>query len=245
MIRERTHKKRIANDWTAAIVDAAAVVLALVGFSTLAAQLLIPSGQNALLLVVVYSLFCIGVYLIRKLEPGTGEGGWSPPDFLVDPRTRGVLGFLFGLMMVTMVAHQLGYFSSVLTVQSAVLDEGDSSSLLVYMPGALLGFSMLYILILAFPVNESIGWSGKRANVFAASGLVFVDSMLLLGAAQAKALLMGSEGYLGPIMMLVFLLVLLILFAPPRILYQSKNTKPANVISALLLFIVISWLVIV
>ena len=244
MISERTHGKLAVHRWAAAIVDTAALLLALAGFSKFTNQLLIPSGRNALLLVVVYVLFCIGVYMIRKLTPGVQDVGWSPPAFLLQPRTRAVLAFLFGLMMVTVVAHQLGYFTSILSVQSAVLDEGDTSSLLVYMPGALLGFSMIYILVLAFPVQESVKWEGKQAAAYAITGLVFMDGMLLLAAAQVRALITGYGALSGPLLQLLFLMALLVLFVPPRILYQSKNSQPANVISAVLLFLVVSWLVV-
>jgi hypothetical protein len=202
-----------------------------------------PSGWNALILVLFYIMFCIGVYLIRKLQADTTIHGWSPPKFLLNQRLRGALAFLFGLLMMTTLAYQLGYFASIQDVRSAGLDEGSSSSLLVTMPGALLGFSMLYILVLAFAVQESVQPGERKARIISLTGPLLVNAMLFFTAAQAIVLVdvLAIEG--GLWLWTVTLIVLVLSFSPPRILLQDKypNKFPALSFTALLL--VVSWLI--
>jgi Ca2+/Na+ antiporter len=203
-----------------------------------------PSGWNALLLILVYLLFCVGVYLIRKLESHEENSRWQPPSIFLNPRVRAVLAFLFGLLMMTTVAYQIGYFESIQSIGTSTLDEGDSSALFVYMPGALLGFSMLYILVLAFPVQSNISADSKHFHILALLGLVLANGMLLFTTAQARGmstvlgLADGVEFYMAS------LLVLLLSFAPPRLLYQNKQPYPYGLISFLILLLIAAWQVV-
>ena len=241
---ERTKKEIRMIVGLLPVADGLALVGALILMPALAKQLTYPSGWNALLFVVFYTLFCIGVYLIRKLEPSTSAGSLPPPKFFLDSRVRGVLAFLFGLLMMSTVAYQLGYFTSIQSIRTAGLDEGDSSALFVYMPGALLGFSMLYILVLAFPVKESVPPGSRYSAIFTFFGSLLVNSMLVLCAAQAKTLF-GEMDLLGIVLVwIVVLAVLIVSFAPPRILFQSKFAYPSNLLSFSILLLTLSWLVV-
>jgi len=223
------------------IADGLSFLAALAWLPVLSLSLNEPSGWNALLLVLFYILFCSGVYLIRKLEPDREIRGWSPPKILLEPKVRGVLAFLFGLLMMTTVAYQLGYFASIQSIRTAGLDEGGSSALFVYMPGALLGFSMFYILVLAFPVQENVAPRGWRSAILIMLGLIFINSMLLFSSAQARAVV-GEMGLAGSIWTwLGALAVLIISFAPPRILFQSKFPDKSGALSFALLLLTASW----
>ncbi len=218
-----------------------AMLFLLPGF---AQRLELPSGLNALLLVLFYVLFCVGVYLIRKLENQEGNRRWQPLSTFLNPKVRAVLAFLFGLLMMTTVAYQIGYFESIQSLGAATLDEGDSSALFVYMPGALLGFSMLYILVLAFPVQSNISVDSKQFPVLALLGLILTNGMLLFTTAQARGMTttLGSPDGIGAYA--VSLLVLLLSFAPPRILYQNKQPYPYGLISFLILLLAAAWQVV-
>lgn len=203
-----------------------------------------PSGWNALLLILFYLLFCIGVYLIRKLESQEGNSRWQPPVIFLNPKVRAVLAFLFGLLMMSTVAYQIGYFESIQSLGAATLDEGDSSALFVYMPGALLGFSMLYILVLAFPVLSNISADSKQFPILALLGLVLANGMLLFTAAQARGMTtaLGLADGIG--VYVASFLVLLLSFAPPRLLYQNKQPYPYGLISFLILLLAAAWQVV-
>ncbi len=227
------------------LIDGASILAMLIFLPEFARGLEQPGGGNALRLVVVYLIFCIGVYLIRKLAPWEGEDGWQPPTIFLDPKVRAVLAVFFGLLMMTTVAYQIGYFDSVQSVGASTLNEGDSSALLVYMPGALLGFSMLYSLVLAFPVKADVSQEDNRFPIFAVLGLLSISGMLFFTTAQARAIAMSSN--LGPDIGLyvISFLVLFLSFAPPRLLYQSKQPKIYGLLSFLILLLLAVWQVVV
>ena len=215
-----------------------ALVYLLPGFTHLLEK---PSGWNALLLVLFYILFCVGVYLIRKLDSQPGNGRWRPPAIFLNPKVRALLAFLFGLLMMTTVAYQIGYFESIQSIDTATLDEGDSSALLVYMPGALLGFSMLYILVLAFPVQSNIPVTSKKYPIFALLGLILANAMLLFTTTQAEAMTNALSLSDGIGVYVASFSILLLSFAPPRLLYQSKQPYPYGLISFLFLLLIAAW----
>lgn len=219
------------------IADGGAFLAMLLWLPALSLKLMLPSGWNALLLVVLYVLFCAGVYLLRKLEAQPGIGRWSPPAIFLNTKIRAILAFLFGLLMMTTMAYQLGYFVTIQSIRAATLDEGSSSALFVYMPGALLGFSMLYILILAFPVQPAVVPGTNRYAGVALLGLILTNGMLFFTTAQAGALLKALELSQGAITFLISLLVLLLSFAPPRLLYQNKQPYLSGLISFALLLL--------
>jgi hypothetical protein len=226
------------------IADGMTFLAMLILLPVFAQRLEEPSGWNALLLILFYLLFCVGVYMIRKLESQAESSRWQPPAFFLDHRVRAVLAFLFGLLMMTTVAYQIGYFESIQSMGASTLDEGDSSALFVYMPGALLGFSMLYILVLAFPVHSNITADSKQFPVLALMGLVLANGMLFFTTAQAKgmATALGLPDGVG--VYVASFLVLLISFAPPRLLYQSKQPYPYGLISFLILLLIAGWQVV-
>lgn len=203
------------------LVDGLTAVLLLVWLPDLSQRLVEPSGWNALLLVVLYILFCIGVYLSRKLLPQPGR--WPPPDWLMNPRVRGALGLVFALLMATTFAYQLGYFQAIFDLRAGLLEEGSTAAFLVYAPGAWLGFSLLVILVLAFPVDASIPPHNGRYALVALLSLILTNGMLLFTAGQARAMMEGLDLTPGPGAALLVLLALLLSFFPARTHYQSRQ----------------------
>lgn len=203
------------------LADAAAALVLLLWLPSLAQQLITPSGWNALLLVVLYLLFCIGVYLSRKLLPQDGK--WPPPSWLMNPKVRGTLGVVFALFMATTFAYQLGYFEAIFQVSAGLLEEGSTAAFFVYAPGAWLGFSMLVILVLAFPVNANVAPGRGRYALFALLSLLFTDAMILFSAAQTRAIIAGMHLGPSPLLALIILSAFLLSFLPERAIYQSRQ----------------------
>lgn len=239
MIRVRNHS--ILLEVLPVLIDGITLLGLFVYFPKLANRLASPSGLNALLLVGFYLLFCLGVYLIRKLQPATAGKGWQPPPAWTSRKVRTVLAFIFGLLMVTTLAYQIGYFASIQSVGSATLDEGNSAALLVYMPGALLGFSMLYILILAFPVQANVADDGRSFWVLAFLGLALTNAMLIFTSAQALALKQTLMPFATPAVFAISFLVLLLSFGPPRLLLQSKYPSRFALFSFTVLLLFAAW----
>ena len=223
------------------LIDSASIIAIVIFLPDFALRLEQPSGWNALLLVLSYLIFCIGVYLIRKLASWDRRDGWQPPAVILDPKARAAMAVFFGLLMMTTVAYQIGYFESVQSVGASTLNEGDSSALLVYMPGALLGFSMLYILVLAFPVKANVSPGDNRFPVFAFFGLVFINVMLFFTTAQARAILETAKLGQGFGVYVISFLVLTLSFAPPRLLYQSKQPFVYGLLSFVILLLLAAW----
>ncbi len=203
-----------------------------------------PSGINSLVLGSLYSLLCIGVYLIRKLKPLTISSRWQPPIWLLNTKVRGVLALLFGLMLVTMLAFQLGYFASALDLRTLSMGEGNSSAFFVFAPGAWLGFSMLYILVSAFPVNANIEPGSGNYVFVAVLGLLLVQGMLLFTVVQIQALLALLGGSTRFLVSVLGLIGLLIAFVPPRVLYQKRVPYLPGWVSLFVLLLVSFWFVV-
>jgi hypothetical protein len=204
------------------LVDGAAVLIMWLWLPAFAQQLGRPSGWNALLLTALYVLFCVGVYLSRKMIPVSAEGRWYPPAWLVARRVRASGGILFALFMVTTLAFQLGFFESIFQVSAGLLEEGSTAALFVYAPGAWLGFSMLVILVLAFPVNATVAPGRPLYVALALLSLLFCDAMLVFSAAQAQVMFAGSglASGIGP--WLLTAVALIASFLPARAIYQSR-----------------------
>lgn len=237
----RANQHRILNELLPLLVDAVTLLLLALYLPLMAVPLKDPAGLNALFLVLFYLLFCVGVYFIRKLRPLPAGNRWQPPAILTDPKTLAFLAFLFGLLMMTTSAYQIGYFQTVQSIASATLDEGDSSALLVYMPGALLGFSMLYILVLAFPIKASNAPRSRSFWMLIFLGLLFTNGMLLISSAQAGAF---KDLLAEPQAISVFVLAffaLLISFGPPRLLLQTKCPSTVAPFTFLLLLLFSAW----
>lgn len=204
----------------------------------LASRLARPSGINALLLGVLYVIFCAGVFLLRRLEPAPLGN-----DRLLPPAVRGLLAAFFGLVAVTAIAWQLGFFESLRLLDVRELGEGGTAVYFAFAPGAWLGFSMLYILILAFPITPTVRYTGRRYWPAALAGLIAANSLLVFAVAQAAAVLPPGAGLLSG---LAVIGLLLLLFGPPRLLFVTRSlglgrqSWPA-ILSFVLLLLVGTW----
>ncbi len=215
-------KRKRTAAWMPVLADVLGIGALFVLLAPVTEWLITSVGLNVFIVIVTFVLFCLGVYLIRKLETPDVTYGWHPPDILLDRRVRAGLAVLFGLMMTTILAYQLGYFASVETLGSFEIGEGESSSLFVYMPGALLGVSMLYVLVLAFPVNDNVVEGTLKSAVFALLGPLLMNSLLFILVAQFK-IIFTDLAVFGPVGTLILTAIFLgIAFTPPRLILQTK-----------------------
>ena len=149
------------------------------------------------------------------------------------------MALLFAFVISLGLAWQLGFFDSGLVLDTRQMGEGGAMSYFVFGPGAWLAFSLLYVLVFAFNVTPSIEYGGVGYALAALFGLVATDAMLTVFVAQARAILleMGSAWW-GVILAL---LLLILMFGPPRLLYISRTiglrSPPAYIVVALFLLV--------
>lgn len=217
------------------IADGVTLLLAILLLPSLIVRLETPGGWNALLLTAVYFLFCLGVYLIRKLQSlPTSQVGWRPPAWLLTRRALGILGAVFGLAMATALALQFGFFETWEQIRLLEFGEGETAVFFAFAPGAWLGISMIYILVLAFTVEATVSPYERRYASFTLGGLLGMNVMLLAAAAQLGALGTGSGWGTAARIPLTFL-ALLLLLGPPRLVFWRRQPRWNSVFSFLLL----------
>lgn len=204
-------------------VDAVAALLIIFWLAPLTARLQEPSGLNALLVVLLYILFCFGVYLSRKLLPRPGSARWAPPEWFQNPKVRGAFGLVFAFFMATTFAYQLGYFEAIFQLRAGLLEEGSTAAFLVYAPGSWIGFSLLVILVLAFPVDSNLEPGNLLYVILAALSLIAVDSLLVFTTAQAQAMIRSLAFPNGVLLWLAVLAAFTLSLLPARAIYQSRQ----------------------
>ena len=216
-------------------VGVAGVILLL---PALSAQLATISTMNVLLIGGMFVLYCTAVILIRKLAPMADADRLSRlPGWLTQTRTMRLLAVLFALTLAVLFLQQFGYWESIFVVDDRVLGAGESASLFVYGPGAWIGVSLFYLLVLSSSVRETIEETSPNYAGLALFGLLGVNGMLLLGTAVLHSLAF-FDGWLGAV---GAFLLLLLLFAPPRIWYLSKRPSLLAAVSYLILLLFSAW----
>ncbi|MCB8944173.1 MAG: hypothetical protein H6658_10500 [Ardenticatenaceae bacterium] len=202
----------------------------------LAHQFRTPSGVNALIVLVGYIFFGSGVFFMRKLQNKSGNSA-KPAGFA--RQTFIVLAVLFGIGMMLFLAQQLGYLELIFTDPYS-LGEGQAAAFFVFAPSAWLGVSLIYIPILAFRVTPYVAPDTHRYTVQSLYSLLTMNVMLLLAAAQLRALLVdGGVGWF-----VLVLLLLLVWFGPPRWLYSEKQASSFPLITFIVLVLVVCWQVV-
>ncbi len=212
----------------APVVDGTAVLLGFFFLADMSAGFAERRATNVAALTLVYFVFCVAVYLIRKLEPqlAAAEAKVHVPAWLTTRLTMTILAVIFGLTLAVLLLQLLGYWESVLLVDDRRLGAGESSAFFVYAPGAFLAASLFYILVLSAPTRETILVGSRRYVPLALLGLAGVNGMMLLLTAVFQSLLL--PWYL-------LLPALLLLFGPPRVWYLCKRPSLLPLISFLLM----------
>ena len=201
---------------------------------------------NVIWIVFIYGLFCVAVYLIRKLEKQISpeDGNFVLPDWLTSIPFMRVMGVLFGVSLALIILDQLGYFQSIFIVDDRVLGAGESSAFFVFGPGALLAVSLFYILVVSGETRETVLLDTSRYIPMALIGLLGANGMMLLLTAVFRAHL-----YLWTIPQTILMAILaaiwlLILFGPPRIWYLTKRPSWVPLLSFLVMLLYFAWQVV-
>jgi hypothetical protein len=220
------------------LADATGVAGAVLLLPTLSALFAEPSTVNVLLISGAFVVYCTAVYLIRKLEPAAdAERRSRLPAWLTQTLTMRLLAIFFALGLAALFLQQFGYWDSIFVVDDRVLGAGESASLFVYGPGAWIAASLFYVLVLSASVRVTIEEESRNYVGLALLGLLGVNGMLLLGTAvlQATGFLSGWLGAVGTFVLLV------LLFAPPRIWFSAKRPSLLAALSYLGLLLFCAW----
>ncbi len=220
------------------VVGAAGLILLLPSLSALFVQ---PSTINVLILGGAFVVYCTAVYIIRKLEPAADAERLSRlPGWLTQTRTMRLLAIFFALALAVLLLQQLGYWESIFVADDRVLGAGESAAFFVYGPGAWIGASLFYVLVLSASVRVSVEEESRNYAGLALLGLLGVNGMLVLGTAvlHATERFSGGAGAVGAFVLLA------LLFGPPRLWYLAKRPSLLAAVSYLGLLLFCAWWVV-
>lgn len=225
-------QSQVVLEALAPVVDGTAVLLGFFFLADWSAWFAERQVTNVVALTLVYFVFCVAVYLIRKLEPQltAAEAKLNIPEWLMRRSSMTVFAVVFGLTLAVLLLNQLGYWESIFIVDDRRLGAGESSAFFVYAPGAFIAAALFYILVLSAPTRETILVHSRRYVPLALVGLAGVNGMLLLLTAVLQSLLFPWY-FLLP--------TLLLLFGPPRVWYLVKRPSLLPVISFLLMLLLL------
>lgn len=223
------------------LADAAGAAAVILLLPTLAALFAEPSTINVLIVGGAFVAYCTAVYLIRKLEPAAdAERRSRLPGWLTQTRTMRLLAIFFALVLAVLLLQQLGYWDSIFVVDDRILGAGESSAFFVYGPGAWIAASLFYVLVLSASVRVTIEETSRNYTGLTLLALLGVNGMVLLGTAvlQSTNLFSGWLGMVGAFVLLV------LLFAPPRVWYLAKRPSLLATLSHLGLLLFCAWQVV-
>jgi hypothetical protein len=200
------------------------------------------SPLNAAVIIPIFVLFWLSVLLIKRLgsvPQAAGQRGLLP-EWLFTPKVQVVLGVAFALAFMTGLAHQIGYFDSIFLVDDRELGAGESASFFVLIPGTWLAMTLLYILPLASTPRDWLPRTSRWYYPLLFLALLGVNLMLLTAVAELytiRHLILEGSGA-GLLWFGGSLLLLSLLFAPPRLWYWWKVPRPVPLFffAGLLLF---------
>jgi hypothetical protein len=185
---------------------------------------------NAAVLITIFVIFWLSVFMLKRLAviPHVERERTGLPDWLFAPRVQVVLGVIFALAFMTGLAHQIGYFDSIFLVDDRELGAGESASFFVLIPGTWLAMCLLYVLPLASTPRDRL----PRASswYYPVLILALLGTNLMLVAAVAELYTLNHLIYEGSGLGLAWfagsLLLLILLFGPPRLWYWWKVPNP-------------------
>lgn len=210
----------------APIVDVGCLLVAAAGLPTAVSFFTQHRSETATFLVIGFIFFCLSVYWLKRLEPATvPEKAPAWLDWLLQPRILRLLGAAFALFFTTLVALELGYFDAIFQVDVRELGSGESASLLTYAPGAWLAGFLIYLLILGSAAPPTILHTNGRYLLWQTLGLVGVNGMVLLVTAVLATYNL-SWAWALPL-----LLLFMLMFAPPRLVYWQKRPSTLSLLT--------------
>lgn len=226
------------------LADLIGVGLALLFLPWLSEQLQEMGFFNSVLLGLAFLLFCLAVYDLKKLSPA-GAALAEPARFagLLARRPLSVLGVFFALVFALAVAYVAGFLDSVIGVNRFLLDEPAVAVYLLLTPASWFGLSLIYMLLLASETEQTLQPGSGRYALFSLLGLSGVNLMAVVLTAVGHAVWarFGIPDAVYLVTLVTFLLYLL-LFLPPRLLYEAKQPRPWGLLTFLPLLLYLAWL---
>ncbi len=188
---------------------------------------------NSLLLGLVFVLFCLAVYALKKLPPLPGPP-FRPAALLENRRLSAALGVLFALCYALIIAYVTGFLDSVANLNRVVLDEPSSTIYLLLTPASWFGLALVYMLLLSSPVEPGPAPGSRNYQIAALLGLLGVNLMAVVLAAF-RLTVAGRFGDGGWPASVIVLLLLLLLLLPPRLVHAGRTAQPLSLLTFLLL----------
>lgn len=223
--------KAMGWNLTPVAVDLISVVLYSAMLPLLVSRFQQKSAVNSLIIGVVYLLFCLSVYIMRRVEPGSGD------SFSID--SMAVLGFLgaaFGMFLTYMAVESGGILDNL----EIDLESGAASFGLMLVSILWLGLVFLYAGILLIDIQPTISRGTVSAMWLELFSLIGVNLMIILTAAFWETIFIGTEPYdtvtIGGkiLIFIVTFAFFLFFFAPPRMLFLTRNPSLGAIASFLL-----------
>ena len=182
---------------------------------------------NSIILGLVFLLFCLAVYALKKLAPVVPANEPRPAGLLLQKRSLTVLGVFFALIFTLAVAYAVGFLDSVIGVNRFLLDEPAVTIYLLLTPASWFGLSLIYMLLLSSETEQTVQPGSARYPLFSLLGLIGVNLMAVAFTAVWGAFWMRFDTPAGIyLLFLVIFLLYVLLFSPPRLLYQTKQSRP-------------------
>lgn len=226
------------------MADLIGVALAFVLLSPLADRLQEMAFFNSVLLGLAFLLFCLAVYALKKLSPA-GAAPVEPAGFagILAHRPLSVLGVFFALVFTVAIAYVVGFLNSVVGVNRFLLDEPAVTIYLLLTPASWFGLSLIYMLLLSGETEQTVQPGSGRYALFSLLGLSGVNLMAVAFTAVGNVF-WASFGIPDAVYLAVLLtfLLYLLLFLPPRLLYEAKQPRPWGVVTFLPLLLYLAWL---
>ncbi len=201
------------------------------------------SPLNAAVLIPIFVLFWLSVLMLKRLAAVPGAAAQRRlPDWMFAPRTQVILGVLFALAFMTLLAHQIGYFDSIFLVDDRELGAGESASFFVLIPGTWLAMTLLYVLPLASTPRDWLPRTSRWYYPVLFLALLGVNLMVVTAVAELytlRHLILEGRGA-GLLWFGGSLLLLGLLFGPPRLWYWWKVPRPLPLLFFALLLLVAS-----
>jgi hypothetical protein len=221
-------------DWPAVAADGLGILGGFFLLPWLTAQMRAQTTGNVLLLLLFFILFCTAVYLIRKLEPHGGPP--IVPEAWLRPLPLRILAILFSAVLIVIILDQFTYWELIFIVDDRELGAGESSAFFVYGPGAWLGVTLFYVLVLSAGVRPTIARGTSRYQPLAALGLLLVNGMVVVGTAVFAATLTRWQ-FATPLIAVPLLLAAAAFWLPPRLWYLTKQPIPSTLLTFTLFII--------
>ena len=226
------------------LADLIGVGLAFLLLSPLAHRLQELAIFNSVLLGLAFLLFCLAVYALKKLSPAAGAPAERASIAgILARRPLSVLGVFFALVFTLAIAYVVGFLNSVVGVNRFLLDEPAVTIYLLLSPASWFGLSLIYMLLLSSDTEQTVQPGNGRYALFSLLGLGGVNLMAVVFTAVGNAFWarFGVPDAVYLTALLTFLLYLL-LFLPPRLLYEAKQPRPWGLVTFLPLLLYLAWL---